>query len=366
MEVKILCDQSKFKNLENKWVEILEKSKQNNPFLTFEWQSSWWEHFKRENCLFVVLVSEGKDIVGIAPLMLVMRFGFKELRFISSPVADYEDIIASGDDDYREKIFFAIFEYLSRNRDWDILRLKGIRLSSPNFKALERVARNKNRVNIKLSSHKDGAPFIDTKQTWEKYCQGLSRKFFSDTRRRIARMKEEDAVFSVRKVEMKNDIPLFLESLIRLHIHRRSSFQTRSVFEEPANRAFFKQVCENFFDRGWLDLSYLNLNGKTAAINLGFNYGNKFHYYIPAFDENFRKNAIARLLLFELIKVSFAKQMDCFDFMLGEEEYKKDFKPHIEPLYFLDIYPGKPKGILAYAFFNRINLGAKKLLGKKW
>lgn len=366
MKTRIINETEDFKKIECEWNVFLQECKQDNIFITFEWLFNWWECFHDKYSLFIIIVYDDKRICGIAPFMITKRLNFREIRFISSPIADYEDIIVSGDFSFRKKVVDAILKALICHNNWDILRLKGIKSCSPNYEIFNEIIKNRNNLNLRLERHKDGAPFIDLNVGWDCYCSGLKRKFLSDTKRRMSRLSETDARFSLGTVEGPDDYLNIYRKLVDLHIIRRRSLKTRSVFEDYSANIFFKKITEIFLRKGWLDLSYLKIEDTVVAVCMGFIYKNYYYYYIPSFDDNYKKNAVARLLLFHVLEKSFKNNHERFDFMLGEENYKKDFNPLVEPLYFVDIYRRTLKGYIAYLVYHKININLKKMVNGKW
>ena len=364
MEIKIITENSDFQKLEKDWNSALSKSGIENIFLTFDWVYSWWQHLNNGNRLFIIVVSEGCEVIGIMPLMLSLKSGFRQLSFISAAMADYEDIITTGDSEARERIIGVIIDRIYESKEWDALRLKGIKRNSPNFIPLNNICLKKN-VDISLIAHKDGAPYLPITGEWDEYRLNLKKRFLADTKRQMSRFKGE---YKLNFLEpgASTDVPALLEKLIELHITRYRALKARSVFENSAVASFFKSISHTFFDKGWLSLNYLTLDNEIATIHLGFKKDNKLYYYIPVFSDRFRQYSIGRLLLFDVVQKAFNNKFKEFDFMLGEEDYKMNWSPNIEPLYFFNMHPKTIMGYLAYLRFERLNIGIKKMLGKKW
>jgi CelD/BcsL family acetyltransferase involved in cellulose biosynthesis len=125
-------------------------------------------------------------------------------------------------------------------------------------------------------------------------------------------------------------------------------------------------VAKKFFRKGWLSLSFVRIGDATVALHFGFSFKGIFYYYLPGYNPDFEKYSIGRVLLLDLLRQSFISALKKFDFMLGEEAYKREWNCEVEPLYFLTITPKGIKGCLARQFFHRANLTAKKIFNKKW
>ena len=82
LEIEIIEDFDRFLELEPVWNKTLTKSDIDIPFLTFEWFECWWRWYENDNALFIILVKEGEEILGIAPLMIKrIKFMMTSLYF---------------------------------------------------------------------------------------------------------------------------------------------------------------------------------------------------------------------------------------------------------------------------------------------
>lgn len=368
MQARIVRTTEEFRNLENEWNLLLSESGQNNIFLTFDWLFTWWQYFGTLHSVFIILISDRNKLIGIAPFMLSNRWGFRELSFISHGTADYEDIIASGETRQRTEIITAIIQALYDATGWDILRLKCLREDSPNFVALREFSANRENAHFifSLNKHIDSAPYLTLNKSWEEYCSGLRNKFLTDTTRQRARFLRENGSFVTEKIKSEKEISRLMDVLIEFNRLRRKSQKNKSIFDRSAHAEFIRAVANRFLKNNWLDLTVMRNSHSIAAIHLGLLYGGNFYYYLPAFNNDFQRYSIGRLLLFDLMKNCFDCGIAKFDFMLGEEDYKKDYNPQLEPLYFMDIYPRTVSGYTAYLGFNRLNKFIKRVLNRKW
>src|SRR2546425_7824500 len=66
LEARTLHGLDEFMRLERDWRRLVATTRSRNPFLTWEWVSTWLRHFCAET-LVTVVVTEGEQVVGIAP-----------------------------------------------------------------------------------------------------------------------------------------------------------------------------------------------------------------------------------------------------------------------------------------------------------
>ena len=120
MEVKEIRSLEQLEALEPRWNALLRKSGVANPFLTFEWISTWWRSFKNghngtkdQGGLRVVVVEADGEPIAIAPLMSATGslFGIP-LTVVSNIVNDHSfraGLIVTGQID---EVIRAIFSHL--------------------------------------------------------------------------------------------------------------------------------------------------------------------------------------------------------------------------------------------------------------
>src|SRR5262245_13154204 len=95
--VQVVEDATAFAALAPHWNELVRATVSNNPFLTWEWQHTWWMHLRESSALRLIVVRSGDELIAIAPLRLATsrRSWFSRLEFLGTGYAgsDYLDLI---------------------------------------------------------------------------------------------------------------------------------------------------------------------------------------------------------------------------------------------------------------------------------
>src|SRR5713226_4859505 len=99
MHVTLFRDMEGVATLRDKWQPLLNQSRPNHVFMTWEWLFTWWKHFGRGQELFVLAVEDKGEVIGILPLMLSVHNDeyarkIRYLRFIGDQMGDWMDIPA--------------------------------------------------------------------------------------------------------------------------------------------------------------------------------------------------------------------------------------------------------------------------------
>jgi CelD/BcsL family acetyltransferase involved in cellulose biosynthesis len=109
-------------------------------------------------------------------------------------------------------------------------------------------------------------------------------------------------------------------------LHRKSSPDKEDFMSEPTMQGFFHEVARFSLAQGWLELSFLLINGEKTATMLCFAYDNQTLVYNSGYDpQRFAYLSPGIVLLGYHIQDSIAKGHTAFDFLRGDEVYKYRF-----------------------------------------
>ncbi len=275
-----------FNDLESVWNGLLEASSSNSITLTWEWLSTWWDVFGEGRELYILLVRDGKELIGIAPLLkrTVRHYGvlpYRRLEFLGSGedeadeiCSDYLDFILLGGREAES--LRAIFEFLHKqDRDWDEFILTDISGESPNLPFLETLCEASD---TKFQTLRDQiCVYVPLPGDWETFMSGLSRDF----RRKIRKERRtlESLKGEVRLIESLKGFDEHFEILIRLHQARWTSRGRPGVFSSERFTRFHRLLAPKALQKGWLKLFVLFESGEPAAALYDFIYNNKMYYY---------------------------------------------------------------------------------------
>ena len=101
------------------WNQLLKKSRNPQPFLTWEWMWSWWCAFSNQSKSLILKILNGTELLGIAPLCIKRN----EVQFASSAdlYPNYMDVfIAQG---FEKEAIQSIMKYLLAGEEWEKIRL---------------------------------------------------------------------------------------------------------------------------------------------------------------------------------------------------------------------------------------------------
>jgi CelD/BcsL family acetyltransferase involved in cellulose biosynthesis len=98
-----------------------------------------------------------------------------------------------------------------------------------------------------------------------------------------------------------------------------------SLFGEPAQRLFYRRLCERLSASGWLRFTRLCWQGRPIAFHFGFLYSGNFLWYKPSFDILLARHSPGEVLIRQLLLLALEEGAHTFDFGLGNEAFKQRF-----------------------------------------
>jgi CelD/BcsL family acetyltransferase involved in cellulose biosynthesis len=343
-KMDIITDETGFDALEKDWNKLF-LSSNGSIFQSFEWSRTWWKYFGETGKLHILLLRKEGCPIAIFPFFMdeIKIWGFKcctSLRYIGSNVAqplvhklmglvsytDYLDAIikrGSERESYIEimhylseklqKVDEIIFDEISEHNDfWEY----GFPLLGEVSKLMD-IEENQSSQIIKLSSN------------WEGYLNDMSKGRRYKTRQSLNKIIDPDKkIFCVNSPENEDEFSQYYQKMVSIHQRKWNELGSIGTFFEDENRLFHEEVSQLLFKKGWLKihaLSPISMPEEVIAIDLNYCFRNRIYKAHTAVDkqsEYFKEGPGTCLLNME-IKEAFDDHMAEFDFMRGDEEYKR-------------------------------------------
>jgi len=321
MNTQVYTDTAGFAALREEWNPLLRNSVSDTIFLTWEWQSTWWEHLGKGE-FYLIAVRDGEQISGIAPLYLTLTDdGLNELSIVGCrDVSDYLDLIAASG--HEEEVYSALLDWLESDEApaWDLADLCNIPAASPTHSLLAEMAAARGyQVQTEVE---DICPIIPLPATWDEYLSSLSKKQRHEVRRKIRRA-EGSGHINWYVVNEEHDLAAEMDAFIKLH---QKSHVDKDEFMDAQMQGFFHAAAQVLHQAGWLQLAFIEIDGNKAAAMLNFDYGDSIQVYNSGYDpQKYRQLSPGIVLLSYCIQRAIELGRVEFDFLRGDEEYKSRF-----------------------------------------
>jgi hypothetical protein len=320
LRITEISESSQFSELKHTWNEVLDRSKDNNAFLTWEFQSTFWDHIKEEKKLRILLVEDQDKIIAIAPFR-ESHYRFRNLLSydVLEPLtlgADYTGILLT---EKKLECCSLILEHLAEKRNWDFMYFFDLPENSELLELLRQV--HPNNQKFELISGKI-CPFISTSGSLEAFTESLDSNFRKEMKRSMRNLEKDCGEVQIKKYDELGSVEESMNIFFDLHQQRWTSREKTGVFATQKVREFFQQIAEQFAKNGWLSLYFLTIRGTPIAAQYGFEYRNKHYYVLSGFNVAYSKYGVGNLLTHKIIESCFERKIGEFDFLKGDEAYK--------------------------------------------
>lgn len=290
-------------------------------FVLPDWMQVWWQVFGAGNVMHIQTVSNGDEIIGIAPLMLKDKTAY----FIGGiDVCDYNDFITVTG---REKDFFNVLLDDLKNKNIRSLNLKHVRPDSTVLKSLKNVAEGRGYAVV--STQEDVSVEMDLPATFEQYLEQLDTKQRHEVRRKMRRLTEEGKI-EYRSIDKGGTLTPAMDTFYRMFVESR---QDKAAFLTEKMKSFFNLLADTMAGNGLLRLGILELDSKPVAEIMCFDYNDCIYLYNSGYDPQYVSLSAGLLSKVYAIKDSIDKGKKRFDFLKGDEGYKYRLGGKEVPLY---------------------------------
>lgn len=305
------------------------------PFTTWEWNESWWAHFRERRFtvrdrLFTLAVREDSgELVGVAPLMLTERPGTGPLRarivqfFGADPnITELRGVIC---DPSRERdVYAAILDALRACADeWDWMVWLGLRANGePERLVMEQPGFMWVRAIPDYVLRPTG--------NWEEFKASRSRNIKESLRKCYNSLKRDNHEFTFTVARTRPDVALALDQFFRLHGARADQggmVQHSNVFESSSTRGFLADVCQRLAERDLVRIFQLRIAGEVVATRLGFAFGDALYLYYSGFDPAWGRYSVMTTTVAEALKYGIEEGFKVINLSTGNDVSKTRWSP---------------------------------------
>ncbi len=308
-----------FDEIKEGWQSLEIHGHISTPFQTYEWMNIWWQHYGQKYKKLLLLAAYKVDeLIGIAPLFcdtvwLKKRVRiFNVVRFIGAREIDYQNIILIPQ--YAEEAINAVWRYLKQNYSKYIIYLCDLPEDSIIWKV-----ETKKYFSGSIVKKDFVCPIIVFPEKWDEYW----RKLGKSTRESLNRHKNKmsKGAWVVEKYNNYSDI--IADNLFNLHyIKWQMNPQNPNLFRLEK---YEKDIMKFLSKKGWLRLQFLNYNGQRIAGSFMYDYHGARYFHKGGYDLRYRNFSPSTILHIEAIKDAFDNGLKSYDFLRGDETYKRYF-----------------------------------------
>ncbi len=309
------------------------------PFRSWVWASNWWRTYGlsrdgssqsgKELYVLAVLDENGR-LAGIAPWWIQGTAAQgSTLRILGSGevCSDYLSVLCHRSKE--EAVAAALAEWLTRaacspGRDrWDSLVLEGVDSEDRAIQRLtEELAKRGHTVHSRpgLSCWR-----IELPASWDEYLARLSKDHRKQLRR-AERIYLTTGRARLHTVTNREELELAWHILLDLHQRRHRELGEPGCFNSEPFASFHANAMPELLDSGWLDLHWVELDGRPTAAEYYLVGGNVVYAYQAGIEPELLDHGPGRLANMMTIRRAIERGYRAFDFLRGDEPYKAHWR----------------------------------------
>jgi CelD/BcsL family acetyltransferase involved in cellulose biosynthesis len=317
----------------NTWEDLLAQNESDNPFMTWDWLSTWHEHLAR-GPLNILVAREAGDVIGFVPLERVayrLPLGIRvpTLQMIGRGSYQYElrSIVAAPGREV--DVLGAAVTHLAQGRPrWYCTVLDGFTPGSNAHRAVQRLVEDR----VEDVQQTDvTAHVLDLPTSWEAFRGGLKRNIKESLRRCYNSLSREGHVYSFEVWDEPERLPEAMDRFMALHTmraeHQDGTVKHRSYFQTPQERAFLHAVAPRLLERGILHPCFLRVDGEIVAARLTLELRGQLYLYHSGFDPRWWKYSVATTITAECLKWAIERGLSRANLSVGQDVSKTRWGP---------------------------------------
>ena len=320
---------NKIPELTEVWKKIIDVSKCENLFLTYEWITVWLNHFWKDKPILFLLIKNEKGPIGLVPLLMDRE---KEALVFAANGHTYRPNVIFGGD--HEELLKTLFSHLRTRRV--NLCLCEVELDSFLVRDLPTVAGECRIVTVfkRVSS----SPFLSIHTDWESFLKSKSKHFREEQKRKINKIRKAGQLDFV-KVSHPDQIDEAMRNILTIERNSWKEKEGNSFTAVPGLKEFYLDVAETFAKKQCLCTYLVYLNSVPIAHLFGIAYENRYYALKTSYDETYRELSPGVVLFNYALQDIFQSKLKEFDFLGVESRWKNEIASDNRNLVNVFVYP---------------------------
>lgn len=313
MQVEVFRDRQQLLALATDW-ERLFRGGRCEPSTSLEWTRALLDtHLHAGDRVIVFVLRDADRVFGIVPACIRRDRLFGPIGvFTLSPVSElyntHSDLLRDSD---RADACAALVRALAGLPErWDLFRMSRLLESGPLTRMLPDALAS---AGLRFRVRREQPSYVlDLAGGYDAYLGARSAKFRNHLRRRSRQLQAAGRV-EFRRAGRELGLEDAWRDLLAVEERSWKHAHGTAISAIPAQREFYRRLCESALLRGSLHLTFLYLDGRPIAFNLGLVQDGRYCYLKTSFEEGRRHlnpATVLRAMLIESLIADGLRQVD--------------------------------------------------------
>ncbi|HET9384218.1 MAG TPA: GNAT family N-acetyltransferase, partial [Gemmatimonadales bacterium] len=312
------------------WDEIQAQSGARSPFMSWAWHRAWTDADPEAVAAQALVLRSGggggNAVQAIVPLLTRhLRFHRVRVRALTWAIGDlgcpdHLDVLATGAAD------LAALVPLLEELEWDVIVLSNLAPHAPGAVQLAQAMAARGHATQRQPLWV--CPYLELAGDWETYLKSVTR-----SRRQALRYMEKNLRrhHTVTITDYDGErVEEGWRRLVALHERRWADGagdggEGGGAFRDPRVDRLHRRFAAELARRGQLWLTTLDLDGEPAAAWYGFTCADTAYFYQSGRDPRWERESVGQVLLAMMIRRAMERGLKRFDFLRGEDPYKRQW-----------------------------------------
>lgn len=322
---EIVDGQQALSALAPEWNELCARASARNCSQTFYWAQHAWSYLASQGDRWRLRLIVGRHdgrVVLIMPFAVRGRFIWRQADWLGVGL-EYRDVLVESGSQ-RASWVAAAWEFAKETLDVDLIWIPSVRAETPLMEVLRHEA------GVAERRFPTRHLLMDQWPSWEAYFRDLRSRYRHDQRRHRRRLEERGKVsfeILVSASEVEETVHWMLAQK-RDWLRRRGMSRDWQVSD--GYERFVTALARDALASGELVVALIRLSGQILGAEISFLRGPHLELYLTAYDRDWKSFGPGLLVLDELIKWAFEKELSTIDFRTGDEPYKRHYLTKME------------------------------------
>jgi CelD/BcsL family acetyltransferase involved in cellulose biosynthesis len=335
LDLFLIRTEAEFYGLEPEWRRLHAASGADNPFLSWAWAAACWQHVCRGRRPFLLAARQNGRLVGVAPLQLERRWGFRVVSFLGMKWSEY---IGFLHDPAAGRVQAALLEGLARHRgEWDLLQLRPLTDAYTDLHRVSLPGRLRGRL-----AFWDMAPYLEFDGDWESLCKS-GPYWLREMPKSIRRFERDGGsieCYTGAEAAAQMDEVAFVEA------HSWKTTGGYLSFQDGPGPGLMRQAFAALGEK--MVLWIARMNGTAVAFQIAFPLERKIALYNCGYHQEYRKYSPGLIVIYHAVRAAWNGGCREYDFMHGNEAYKLERTNAVRDTQHLVVHPQTLTGWAAF------------------